>query len=66
MALQPYKFTIEHVEGKKLTAADGLSHRPYDEPANLEQDEKLQEDSFIAGIEPDIFDSVTDLSLIHI
>jgi len=28
LALQPYKFTIEHLEGKKLTAADGLSRRP--------------------------------------
>ena len=63
LALQPYKFTIEHVEGKKLTAADGLSRRPYDEPTNLEEDEELQEDTFIAGIEPDIFDSVTDNGL---
>jgi len=23
LAFQPYKFTVEHVEGKKLTAADG-------------------------------------------
>jgi len=44
------------VEGKKLTAAYGLSRRPYDEPTNLEEDEELQEDSFITAIDPDIFD----------
>ena len=55
LALQPYKFTIEHVQGKKLTAADGLSRRPYDEPGDLSGDEELQEDSFIAQIQPDIF-----------
>jgi len=26
LALQPYKFTVEHVPGTKITAADGLSH----------------------------------------
>jgi len=62
LALQPYKFTIEHVEGKKLTAADGLSRRPYDDPGDLKEDEELQEDSFIAYLDPDIFDSVTDNS----
>jgi len=56
LALQPYKFTIEHVQGKKLTAADGLSRRPYDEPGDLSGDEELQEDSFIAQIQPGIFD----------
>ena len=56
-------FTVEHVAGKKLTAADGLSRRPYDEPDNLEDDEELQEDSFIAQINPDVFDSVTDNAL---
>jgi len=50
--LQPYKFTIEHVEEKKLIAADGLSRRPYDEPGDLSGDEELQEDSFIAQIQP--------------
>jgi len=63
--LQPYKFTVEHIAGNKLTAADGLSRRPYDEPANLEDDEELQEDSFIAHIEPDIFDSVSNYDLKH-
>jgi len=58
LALQPYKFTVEHVAGSKLTAADGLSRRPYEIPTNLEDDEELQEDSFIAHIEPDIFDPV--------
>jgi len=62
LALQPYKFTIEHVEGKKLTAADGLSRRPYDDPGDLKEDEELQEDIFIAYLDPDIFDSVTDNS----
>ena len=63
LALQPYNFTVEHVAGKKLTAADGLSRRPYDEPDNLEDDEELQEDSFIVQINPDVFDSVTDNAL---
>ena len=63
LALQPYKFTIEHVEGKKLTAADGLSRRPYDEPVDLYEDEELQEDSFIAQVDPDVFDSVTNNDL---
>jgi len=40
--LQPYNFTVEHVPDKRLTAADGLSRRPYDEPDNLEHDEELQ------------------------
>jgi len=61
--LQPYQFTIKHVEGKKLTAADGLSRRPYDELGDLTEDEELQEDSFIAQTDPDIFDSVTDNAL---
>jgi len=61
--LQPYNFTVEHVPGKKLTAADGLSRSPYDEPDNIEDDEKLQEDSFIVQINPDVFDSVTDNAL---
>ena len=63
LALQPYNFTVEHVPGKRLTAADGLSRRPYDEPDNLEQDEELQEDSFIVQMDPDFFDSVTDNAL---
>jgi len=59
LALQPYQFTIEHVEAKKLTAADGLSRHPYDEPGDFKEDEELQEDSFIAQVEP----SVTDKGL---
>ena len=55
LALQPYKFTVEHVAGTKLTAADGLSRRPFDPPTDLVVDEELQEDSFIAQIEPDVF-----------
>ena len=27
LALQPYKFTVEHIPGSKLTAADALSRR---------------------------------------
>ena len=42
LALQRYNFTVEHVEGRKLTAADGLSRRPYEEPDTLEDDEELQ------------------------
>jgi len=61
--LQPYNFTVEHVPGKRLTAADGLSRRPYDEPDDLEEDEELQEDSFIVQMDPDVFDSVTDNAL---
>jgi len=63
LTLQPYKLTTEHVEGKKLTAADGLSRHPYDEPGDLTGDEELQEDSFVAQMEPDIFDSMTDNGL---
>ena len=59
LALQPYKFVVEHIPGSKLTAADGLSRRPYDTPTNLEADEELQEDSFIAQLDPDIFESVS-------
>ena len=63
LALQPYKFTVEHIAGRKLTAADGLSRRPYEEPVNLEVDEELKEDSFIAQIEPDIFEPlINDMS----
>ena len=61
--MQPYNFTVEHVPGKRLTAADGLSRRLYDEPDNLGHDEELQEDSFIVQMDPDVFDSVTDNTL---
>ena len=60
LALQPYKFTVEHVAGTKLTAADGLSRRPVESPIDLEVDEELQEDSFIAQIDPDIFQPVAN------
>ena len=55
LALQPYKFTVEHVAGTKLTAAGGLSRRPFDPPIDLEVDDELQEDSFIAQIDRDVF-----------
>ena len=61
LALQPYKFTTEHVQDKKLTAADGLSRRPHDEPGDLSGDEELQDDSFIAQIQPAIFDSTPNI-----
>jgi len=48
LALQPYTFVINYKKGKSLTAADGLSRRPYDEPIGSEDDEELAEDSFIA------------------
>jgi len=56
LALQPYTFVINYKEGKSLTAADGLSRRPYDEPIGSEDDEELAEDSFIAHISPDLFE----------
>jgi len=63
LALQPYKFTVEHVQGKKLTSANGLSRRPYKEPDNLADNEELQEDSFIVQNNPDVLDSMTDNAL---
>ena len=60
LALQPYTFEINYKEGKKLTAADGLSRRPYeDTKVNEDDDEELAEDSFITQITPDLFDTVT-------
>jgi len=38
LALQPYTFEINYKEGKKLTAADGLSRRPY-EDAKVDEDD---------------------------
>ena len=58
LALQPYTFEINYKEGKKLTAADGLSRRPY-ENTNVNDDEELAEDSFITEITPDLFETVT-------
>ena len=46
--------------GTKLTAADGLSRRPLESPIDLEVDEELQQDSFIAQIDPDIFQPVAN------
>ena len=60
MALQPYTFEINYKEGKKLTAADGLSRRPYENTnVNEDDDEELAEDSFITEITPDLFETVT-------
>jgi len=60
LALQPYTFTINYKEGKKLTAADGVSRRPYTEPDVDKEDEEIDEDSYIAQIDADVFDAVTD------
>ena len=35
IALQPYTFTVNYKEGKKLTAADGLSRRGYPSPPTV-------------------------------
>ena len=60
LALQPYAFDINYKEGKKLTAADGLSRRPYENTnVNEDDDEELAEDSFITEITPDLFETVT-------
>ena len=62
LALQPYKFEINYKEGKKLTAADGISRRPFPEPLLTEDDDdEIAEDSFIAQIDSNVFDSVTDV-----
>ena len=58
LALQPYTFEINYKEGKKLTAADGLSRRPYEEAEVDEDDDELAEDSFITEITPDLFETV--------
>jgi len=55
LALQPYKFVINYKEGKKLTAADGISRRPFAEPTGGDIDEVLAEDSYIAAIGDDLF-----------
>ena len=62
LALQPYTFEINYKEGKKLTAADGLSRRPYeDTKVDEDEDDELAEDSFITEITPDLFETVTSL-----
>ena len=57
LALQPYKLEIYYKKGSKLTAADGISRRPFPEPL-IEEDDELKEDSFIAPVHTDIFDFV--------
>jgi len=59
LALQPYKFEIYYKKGSKLTAADGISRRPFPEPL-VEEDDELKEDSFIASVHTDIFDLNVD------
>ena len=62
LALQPYKFEINYKEGKKLTASDGVSRRPFPEPLFTEDDDdEIAEDSVIAQIDSNVFDSVTDV-----
>ena len=59
-SITTYTFEINYKEGKKLTAADGLSRGPYeDTKVDEEDDEELAEDSFITEITPDLFDTVT-------
>jgi len=58
LALQPYKFTTNYKEGKKLTAAGGISRRPY-EPTEADTDEVIAEDSYIAGIDVNLLTDVT-------
>jgi len=59
LALQPYKFTVNYKESRKLTAADGIS-RPFPEPTVSDNDEILSEDSYIAAIQDDVFVDRTD------
>jgi len=59
LALQPYKFTTNYKEGKKLTATDGISRRPYAKPTEADTDEVIAEDSYIAAID---VDSLTDVT----
>ena len=61
IALQPYTFTVNYKEGKKLTAADGLSRRGYPSPpTELDDDDDLADDSFLACIDTDIFCTETE------
>jgi len=46
-------------KSSKLTAADGISRRPFSEPL-IEEDDELKEDSFIAPVHSDIFDLNVD------
>ena len=43
-------------KGSKLTPADGISRRPFPDHL-IEEDDELKEDSFIASVHTDIFDS---------
>ena len=60
LALQPYKFQVHYKEEKKLTAADGISRRPFPEPTMTDDDDELAEDSFIMQIESDVFECTTE------
>ena len=61
LALQPYKFQVHYKEEKKLTAADGISRRPFPEPTTMtDDDDELAEDSFIMQIEPDVSEGTTE------
>ena len=61
-SITTYTFEINYKEGKKLTAADGLSRRLYeDTKVDEDEDEELAEDSFITEITPDLFETVTSL-----
>jgi len=59
LALQPYKFTTNYKEGKKLTAANGVSRRPFAEPTEVDTDEVIAEDSYIAAIDVDLLTDET-------
>jgi len=59
LALQPYKFTTNYKEGKKLTAADGISRRPFAEPTEADINKVIAEDSYIAAIDVDSLIDVT-------
>ena len=44
LALAPYKYVINYKEGKKLTAADGISRRRFPETDKVDDDEDLLAD----------------------
>jgi len=59
LALQPYKFPTNYKEGKKFTAADKISRRPFAEPTEGDTDEVIAEDSYIAAIDVDLLTDET-------
>jgi len=59
LALQPYKFVTNYKEGKKLTAANGISRRKFAETTCRDFDEVLAEDLYIAAIDDDLFTEKT-------